>query len=467
MRAELADGRVLEFPDGTDPLVIQATVKKMLGGQPTEQPQAQPQEQSSLLKRTGSLALESAKNVPQSAWNLVEGITMAAMSPLDTLQALSEAAFGGVEKLIPGEQSHEAKFNQFVDIYKERYGGLDELHNTIATDPMGVFADMSMLLSGGGAATAKVGQLAGSERVAQAGSQISKAGAVADPINVAITGFGKVAGGKAAESIYTSATKMPTTKGMPKRKAAVNKALDEGLMPSEHGINLLNELETGLGEKIGAVIDDATKQGDMFNRDLLFKNLRSAVRKVEFGPKSATIKKQIFNEMNQIRAQHPKKITPREMQNIKTAFQKAVSENDWGKTSTGLKLAQKEISRAAREVLQERYPELKGLNKELAEFRNLEKELERAASRIGNRDPLGMTKMLLASGGGATAGIEGMAAGLGLGLVLDPRVQSKIAILLRKLKKKGVKRDPKLYTAREVLRQGGIADTEPDQQLAP
>lgn len=32
MEAELADGRVLEFPDGTNPAVIQATVKKMLAG---------------------------------------------------------------------------------------------------------------------------------------------------------------------------------------------------------------------------------------------------------------------------------------------------------------------------------------------------------------------------------------------------------------------------------------------------
>ena len=31
IEAELADGRVLEFPDGTSPAVVQATVKRMLG----------------------------------------------------------------------------------------------------------------------------------------------------------------------------------------------------------------------------------------------------------------------------------------------------------------------------------------------------------------------------------------------------------------------------------------------------
>ena len=34
MRAELHDGRVLEFPDDTDPAVVQATVKRLLGQQP-------------------------------------------------------------------------------------------------------------------------------------------------------------------------------------------------------------------------------------------------------------------------------------------------------------------------------------------------------------------------------------------------------------------------------------------------
>lgn len=33
MTANLADGRVLKFPDGTDPAIIQATVKRMIGGQ--------------------------------------------------------------------------------------------------------------------------------------------------------------------------------------------------------------------------------------------------------------------------------------------------------------------------------------------------------------------------------------------------------------------------------------------------
>ena len=39
VRAELADGRVLEFPDGTDPSVIQSTVKRMIAAEPRPQPE--------------------------------------------------------------------------------------------------------------------------------------------------------------------------------------------------------------------------------------------------------------------------------------------------------------------------------------------------------------------------------------------------------------------------------------------
>jgi hypothetical protein len=40
IEAELADGRILEFPDGTDPLVIQATIKRMIAGGKAAQPQS-------------------------------------------------------------------------------------------------------------------------------------------------------------------------------------------------------------------------------------------------------------------------------------------------------------------------------------------------------------------------------------------------------------------------------------------
>lgn len=42
IEAELADGRILEFPDGTDPAVIQSTVKRIVGGGAPASPMASP-----------------------------------------------------------------------------------------------------------------------------------------------------------------------------------------------------------------------------------------------------------------------------------------------------------------------------------------------------------------------------------------------------------------------------------------
>jgi hypothetical protein len=51
IQAQLADGRVLEFPDGTDPKVIQATVKRVI---------ANP------LAAKSTEALESVESAPMS-----------------------------------------------------------------------------------------------------------------------------------------------------------------------------------------------------------------------------------------------------------------------------------------------------------------------------------------------------------------------------------------------------------------
>lgn len=66
--AQLADGRTLEFPDGTDPAVVQSTVKKMLA--PAA---AAPTPQTSLLDRGLSTAKDLAMTGPETALSLGSG----------------------------------------------------------------------------------------------------------------------------------------------------------------------------------------------------------------------------------------------------------------------------------------------------------------------------------------------------------------------------------------------------------
>lgn len=84
IRAELADGRVLEFPENTDPSIIQATVKKMLQEQPVEQPEQQPTEQPIITENLLSIGSDVAANLIGGAVALpVSGIAgLAATNPL-------------------------------------------------------------------------------------------------------------------------------------------------------------------------------------------------------------------------------------------------------------------------------------------------------------------------------------------------------------------------------------------------
>lgn len=81
MRAELADGRVLDFPDGTDPAVIEATVKKLL---------APPPSNTAVAVNAGNKGLagipDAVLNTPTNVINLAKaavGVPMAAMGRPD------------------------------------------------------------------------------------------------------------------------------------------------------------------------------------------------------------------------------------------------------------------------------------------------------------------------------------------------------------------------------------------------
>ena len=85
------------------------------------------------------------------------------------------------------------------DFYSQRYGGFDEIADSLRTDPAGVMLDVAGLVTGGAAAGARLPGTAG--RLAQA---IVKA----DPI--AAGGRAVVAGGRAAETAYRGHRSTPT-----------------------------------------------------------------------------------------------------------------------------------------------------------------------------------------------------------------------------------------------------------------
>ena len=114
-------------------------------------------------------------NVLKSGGELAHGLYQAVRHPLNTVGTLGDIATGAVYNMLPKEavsfidqfDSNPANkeraikmANAMGGVYKERYGSLDKLANTLYNDPVGAVGDLSTILSGGGAALAKAGKIA-------------------------------------------------------------------------------------------------------------------------------------------------------------------------------------------------------------------------------------------------------------------------------------------------------------------
>ena len=124
----------------------------------------------------GDVAGEAMTNAPQSFTNMMTGIGNAIANPVDTLGGMANVVAGGVVNATKGLVNAAPKpvqigidvlakslgvtpegienavkaANEFGGVYKERYGSIEALKNTIATDPVGAAGDVSMLLGGAG-----------------------------------------------------------------------------------------------------------------------------------------------------------------------------------------------------------------------------------------------------------------------------------------------------------------------------
>jgi len=162
IEAQLADGRVLEFPDGTDPSVIQATVKRMVTAIPA--PEAEPK-QSTIMG-------EAVKGGKQMLSSMRTG--------LGSIVSPEESAIAGVErsKQIDAEAGQGPSFEPVKKAYNERgiLSALGEAGSQIPRALAGQGANLAAMAGG-----ARLGGMAGA--------------AVGSVVPVVGTGVGTVVGG--------------------------------------------------------------------------------------------------------------------------------------------------------------------------------------------------------------------------------------------------------------------------------
>jgi len=98
-------------------------------------------------------------NLDESALQLGKDIITPLLSPVQTAKDLISLGSSVVNLVRPGEQGNEELAKQVGKFFKDRYGGLENIKKTFATDPIGMLSDVSIIFSGGALLPGKLGKI--------------------------------------------------------------------------------------------------------------------------------------------------------------------------------------------------------------------------------------------------------------------------------------------------------------------
>lgn len=126
--------------------------------------------------------VDAVGNLGSSAVQFGKGLVEAVTSPVETAKSITDLLAGGLFNALPKAAQNKVRewesnpaslqraineANKYGGTLKQRYGSYDRVLNTLATDPVGFAADVSMLFSGGAAAASKVGKVARTGQAAE------------------------------------------------------------------------------------------------------------------------------------------------------------------------------------------------------------------------------------------------------------------------------------------------------------
>jgi hypothetical protein len=271
--------------------------------------------------------------------------------------------------------------------------------------------------------------------------------AVAPVANALKQGAGRVVLlGKTPEAAYESALRPSTTLSPAERAEAVQTSLQNKLPVSKNGVERLSELIDDYDQKRQAVIDsDPTRPVSTV------KSLRNldAVRgkfsnQVTPQPDLADIDQVESNFLNNPKIQpqgagpSPGSLPASEAQAMKSGTYNALGSKAYGEVKGASIEAQKALARGLKEEIAAQFPELDKLNAEESRLLDLQPILERAVSRVSNREsPIGIGGPILGTGVKAVTGSTGLAAVAATmkSVINIPEVQSRLAIAVSRSSK--------------------------------
>ena len=193
------------------------------------------------------VAGEAISNFPSSAMKYGKELYEAVTNPIETAKSIGMVAAGGlknitpevVQRFITSIAKEPGQIDQAVEManavggeYAKRYGTLEGFKQAVASDPVSVIGDLSLMMTGGGSVVGKV------PGIAKAGQMTAQLGRTIDPFNVVTSAITKPA--KLAGLLASEGTGFTTGAG----GAAVREAAASGFTGGEKATAFLDQLRT-------------------------------------------------------------------------------------------------------------------------------------------------------------------------------------------------------------------------------
>jgi hypothetical protein len=322
------------------------------------------------------------KNVVKSGGKLVKDtasfVGNAVVHPKKTLEDIADPLVGAVGKVIPGAATatQTAKANAVGGFYKERYGGVDKIKESLYNDPVGVFSDISAL-AGLASGAAKLGGL---NRTAKVASTVSN---VTNPLNVTklVPGRNVVSNRlkTSAEKSYTQALSPTTKTNKLKTEKVVPGLLEKRTVAFTH--EGLQTKAAGHAQKYGQRIEDAfdaIPEGTIrTNVKPIFDDLQK--RKLKTTVKGVTVDEPAYKAFEDMQRKVLKiaevDVSPQSMREFRQILDKGTARNGnfaFTDADSVLAEARKATANAIRNQLAEELPDIGKINKEFNFWKNVE-----------------------------------------------------------------------------------------------
>ena len=207
----------------------------------------------------GEAGIQSLMNIPSSGRQALKDLGGAIAHPIETLKNIGKLGLGTLVKAgsvvnpnmdwLPELEETKKYPEAMADFYANRYGGSENIKQTLANDPVGMLSDLASVLSLGGGAVSKVGQAG---KIGKVGRAISKVGSAIEPINIVGKGLGYV--GKGAGKILKPMLGITTGAG----GEAIGEAVKAGKTGSKTFLeNLRGKVEPkAVVETVQGALDD-------------------------------------------------------------------------------------------------------------------------------------------------------------------------------------------------------------------